>query len=417
MTHIQPHRTAVDYLIAARQAETRSLRHLLRMARLVVTISSLVHAVQRERGASGIFAGSTGQRFHEQRERLMADTDHEIRALDALLGSMDGDTDMLDAGNRLLSRMAGAMHQISLLAAFRHQVGTLQSGHEEIFQFYTELIRSLLAIVFEAADTATDPDITRALVALFHFMQGKELAGQERALGCLRLASGQFSSATVERAGMLVDGQERCFETFSHFADDVALDLWRDAAAPCSLDEIGRLRAIIAMPSRNRDRDGELSEQWFDACTRRIDAMKQVEDALEHNVERTSEIRLAAAQRDLDLYRRDAMELKQLEALTVLPQYSGNEPADALTPALGRSIIDLLQSQTQRLQSMQEELERARAALDERKLVNQAKALLMKHRHLPEDEAYALMRKMAMNQNRRLVEIARTVLAMADMLK
>ena len=47
-----------------------------------------------------------------------------------------------------------------------------------------------LTVVFEAADSACDPDIARKLVALFHFMQGKELAGQERATGAAVFASG-----------------------------------------------------------------------------------------------------------------------------------------------------------------------------------------------------------------------------------
>ncbi len=409
-------RSAADYLVAARQAEALSLQHLLRMARLVVAISSLVHALQRERGASGIFASSAGARFRELREKLVLETDRELANFDVLLGSLGSDGDIIHAGNRLLSRMALAVHHLDHLDNCRQRVAALQVNYEEVNHCYTELIRSLMAVVFEAADSASDPEITRALVALFHFMQGKELAGQERALGGMRLASGKFSSALAERSGILVEGQERCFEIFSHFADDTTLALWRHEVAPCALEEVRRLRTIICSPCRDPQRDAELSEQWFAVCTRRIDAMKQVEDALERNVEQTSEIRLAAARQDLDRYRRDVLAIEQPDPLTTLSDYPEDASVDALGPALGRSMMDLLQSQSQRLHSMQEQLDKARTALEERKLLDRAKALLMKHRRLREDEAHALLRKMAMNQGRKLIDVARAVIAMADVL-
>ncbi|MDP3206034.1 MAG: ANTAR domain-containing protein, partial [Hydrogenophaga sp.] len=67
-------------------------------------------------------------------------------------------------------------------------------------------------------------------------------------------------------------------------------------------------------------------------------------------------------------------------------------------------------------QTMSEELDTVRASLNERKLIERAKGLLMAHRHLSEEEAHKTMRQMAMNQNRRLIEVAEAVLAMADVL-
>ncbi len=61
---------------------------------------------------------------------------------------------------------------------------------------------------------------------------------------------------------------------------------------------------------------------------------------------------------------------------------------------------------------MQEELTAARAALEDRKLQERAKALLMKHRKLTEDQAHKLLRQMAMDQGKRLTDIARSVVAM-----
>ncbi|MCY1373827.1 Nitrate regulatory protein [compost metagenome] len=75
-----------------------------------------------------------------------------------------------------------------------------------------------------------------------------------------------------------------------------------------------------------------------------------------------------------------------------------------------------MQGQARRLQTMSEELDTVRASLNERKLIERAKGLLMAHRHLSEEEAHKTIRQMAMNQNRRLIEVAEAVLAMAEVL-
>ena len=55
-----------------------------------------------------------------------------------------------------------------------------------------------------------------------------------------------------------------------------------------------------------------------------------------------------------------------------------------------------------------------RTALEEKKLQEKAKVLLMKHRKLTEDQAHKLLRQMAMDQGKRLTEIARAVVEMAQ---
>ncbi len=62
------------------------------------------------------------------------------------------------------------------------------------------------------------------------------------------------------------------------------------------------------------------------------------------------------------------------------------------------------------------ELEDARSELETRKLVDRAKGILMATRGLSENEAYALLRKTAMNQNRKISEIAESLITAAGLL-
>ncbi len=66
---------------------------------------------------------------------------------------------------------------------------------------------------------------------------------------------------------------------------------------------------------------------------------------------------------------------------------------------------------------LSDELQRAKQELEERKLIERAKGILMKERGLSEEAAYSLLRKAAMNENRRLAEVAQSVLTAARLLK
>ncbi|MBP2232125.1 response regulator NasT [Azospirillum agricola] len=90
---------------------------------------------------------------------------------------------------------------------------------------------------------------------------------------------------------------------------------------------------------------------------------------------------------------------------------------DGLSAKLVRSIMETVSGHFHRFQTVNEELEKSRAALNDRKIVERAKGLLMAHRDLSEDQAYKTLRRMAMDQNRRLVEVAEAVLNVADLLK
>ncbi|MGL9774793.1 MAG: ANTAR domain-containing protein [Sodalis sp. (in: enterobacteria)] len=79
-------------------------------------------------------------------------------------------------------------------------------------------------------------------------------------------------------------------------------------------------------------------------------------------------------------------------------------------------MLSLAQQQSLRLQQLGQELATLRAGLEERKVIDQAKALLIRQRNLSEDQAYQTLCTLAMNQNKRVVDIAAAILAIADVL-
>ena len=90
---------------------------------------------------------------------------------------------------------------------------------------------------------------------------------------------------------------------------------------------------------------------------------------------------------------------------------------DGLRKERVKPILDMAISRFNAFARLRRELEEARSALEDRKLIDQAKAILIKSRGLSEAEAYALLRKTAMNQNRKIAEIAQSLITAAGLLE
>jgi response regulator NasT len=82
-----------------------------------------------------------------------------------------------------------------------------------------------------------------------------------------------------------------------------------------------------------------------------------------------------------------------------------------------KSILDLCISRFNAFSRLQTELEQTKSALEERKVIDRAKGILMKAKNLSEEQAYALLRKTAMNENRKIAEVAQSVVIAAELFK
>ena len=82
-----------------------------------------------------------------------------------------------------------------------------------------------------------------------------------------------------------------------------------------------------------------------------------------------------------------------------------------------KTILDLCISRFNAFARLQGELDEAKDALAERKVIDRAKGVLMKAKKLSEDEAYALLRKTAMNEHKKIAEIAQSVVTAAELFK
>ena len=90
---------------------------------------------------------------------------------------------------------------------------------------------------------------------------------------------------------------------------------------------------------------------------------------------------------------------------------------DGLKKERLKPILDLCISRFNAFARLQDELDRTKSALEDRKVIERAKGILMKLKGLTEDEAYVLLRSTAMREKKKIGEIAQSILTASELLK
>ena len=146
-----------------------------------------------------------------------------------------------------------------------------------------------------------------------------------------------------------------------------------------------------------------------------VDAESEARDALEHVVMATRDARrpIVMFTNDHDTANARAAVAAGVSAYVVA----------GLHPERIRPILDVAMARFQHEQALRQELAQAQTELSElsteiknRKIIDQAKHLLMQRQQLSEDVAYARLRKTAMDKNMKIVEVAQRMLDVADLL-
>ncbi|MEL6840545.1 MAG: ANTAR domain-containing protein [Pseudomonadota bacterium] len=189
------------------------------------------------------------------------------------------------------------------------------------------------------------------------------------------------------------------------------------------------LRILVVEPDQNRVRDivdALNAAGWSD-----VKALAQV-SALDRTVKEFTPdivlIDLANPDRDTLEHISYVTETEKRAVALFVDQTDDNLTQAALNAGVSAYVVDGLQmnrikpvletaiARFKIMRQMQSELDAAKQALEDRKTIDRAKGILMRQRGLTEDDAYKLLRKAAMDQGRKVIEVAQALVTAADLL-
>lgn len=417
---------AMQFALQAKQREIEALQLLADRIKLTDLLGRLMHAVQRERGITSIYLASGGKRFLEECGAVRQEVDPIViqlrEDLELQLAPERGAT------ARMLSLIAWVLLDLDSLDTLRARIDDHAVSAPDSVMVFSKIIGGLMELVFQLADGASDPAISRILVALVHVVQSKEAAGQERAVGAHMFAAGTFSPDQQHRLTHLINAQELSLDVFMQFANADLCKWWQTQMLTPHVATLERLRRIVCTARAGDSLDSSLSEAWFNASSARITDLWNLQTALAVHVSRACDAKIEEAQQALsgseDLMQRlrdnpppHSQALEHFFARDPDSGASAHLSSDRLSSSdHSTSLKSVLYEQSARLSRMEVELDVARRALHERKLLDRAKTSLMARYGLSEDAAFRMLQKASMDQSRRLADVAEAALASPDSL-
>ena len=246
------------------------------VAQGVTKISLLVHHLQRERGASAVFVGSKGAQLRAELPAQRKLTDDQRAAAAAFLSEV-GKTASTDDFKDAVAKSTAA---VALLDGTRSNIDEFKFSARESNTYFTETIAKLLAVASEIGKIGSSADTCTAITAYVSLMQGKERAGQERAVGAAGISQGKFDLTGYVRVIGLRSAQETYFSAFSAAATPAQRSFFEQIMSGPVVDTVAKMRELIAAGGQSGGMQGLDGKAWYEATTARIDLLKKVEDRI-----------------------------------------------------------------------------------------------------------------------------------------
>ena len=262
------------YSIWQKHVVFSEMESLQELADLAPAISGVVHELQKERGTSAVYIGSKGKKFSEQLPKQHKDTDVAMDIMDTSLRTFNAQA----FGGNLSNKLETALTALSELNAKRSNVKSFDLTVPQMAKYYTGTIAKLLSIVEEMAVISTNAHVTKTITAYTSFLQAKERAGQERAMGGAGFGAGQFSPPIYRRLIELIAEQNVLLFQFDIYASQAQRDKLVDTVRGPDVDEVNRMRKIAVDSRYTGTTEGVEGPYWFGTITKKINLLKDVED-------------------------------------------------------------------------------------------------------------------------------------------
>lgn len=256
---------------------------------LTVAASALVDNLQKERGNSAGFIGSQGsQQFRVKLQSQHLQTDKALQSFRERL-----------AGQSLTAQsakvVANTQAALTKLAQQRTRVMLQQSSVADMAGYYTPTIGSLLELFSSVVKTTDNAKLVSDGAGVLAFLQAKERAGIERAMGSAGFGAGQFPPAVAQKYTDLIAAQAAFFEVFLDLASPANQQAFERLMAGPEAQGVARLRAVARESFKTGDTKGVTGPQWFDTASLKINKLYALETKLMAQLEEDARAGKASA--------------------------------------------------------------------------------------------------------------------------
>ena len=247
---------------------------------LAVKMSHLVHEQQKERGATAVFLGSKGSKFSAELARQRQQTNSKKNALESYLG----DFDQHKYGQEFTNSLQAIQSALQKMDGIRNRVDALSISAPQAIGYYTGLNAKVLSLIGSMSTLSPDPVVVSRIIGYTSFLQAKERAGIERAVGANGFSQGKFTPEAMKKFEALAAVQKTYNQVFLAHATDNQEKSFQTMMTSSVVKDVQRMREIAYNGGVNGELDNISVDQWFGTITKKINALKEMENRLSQDL-------------------------------------------------------------------------------------------------------------------------------------
>ncbi len=246
---------------------------IVKLSQYVINASGLVHELQKERGASAVYIGSSGNKMKDILDDNKRNTDTALSSFQQYMASFDAKQYGLEFSQKVYS----VQSQLNELSAKRTAVTGLSITKEETISYYTTLIGNFIKSIEHVSLLANHPKISANAHAMVSFISAKELAGIERANLCgIAAANKAVDTRSLSNWIAAWKGQEVLLNKFESLASQEAISFYKSNHSE-RIEKVSEIRNLV-LEKANEGNFGITGDEVYEAATQRIDILKNIEN-------------------------------------------------------------------------------------------------------------------------------------------
>ncbi len=264
----------------------KTAKNFRELASLAPPSSRLIHELQKERGISSLYLGATNSDSFTKKLELQKKSTN--KALKDFITQVSLQKNQL-YNNNFKKLINAAISEINKLESNRHDIMERSLAPSAMRSYYAAAIKKLFIIISEIGEFSTSNHITKNFTGFINFMEAKEKAGQERAVGTTGFSVGKFNTTNMKRFLSLIAEQELFMRNFIANSTPTDISYAHDTISGPAVQEQIRLREIALNSITSGSVENITASHWFKTATDRINLMQQVENYLLKDLIRQSQ--------------------------------------------------------------------------------------------------------------------------------
>jgi methyl-accepting chemotaxis protein len=250
------------------------LSSLEEFSSLAVKMSAAVHELQKERGMTAGFLGSSGASFGSELKSQRGAADAKIKELREFVGLLK----TVKSKEHFNQSLSAAMSLLDPLGSKRSEVDAMSIPAADALSYYTGVNTAFLDVISIIPSLSSNAEISIMASAYVSLLYGKEKAGIERAVLSKVFAENSFAPGMYDKFASLVAAQNVYFKEFETQDAVTHGKMLKDEASKPYVKEVERMRAA-AVEKAATGEFGIDAASWFAAATERINGLKTIEDS------------------------------------------------------------------------------------------------------------------------------------------